>query len=244
MTAIIFIISFLATLLSAMSGGGSAMITIPAWVFLGFPLPVALAANNVTGALWTPIAARNYLLASKLDWTLISGLILFGLIGAYTGTQVVLLCDQLILQRIFGVIILAVVGVTWLHQDFGVTPRDSRFNRFVSAVLALPLGFYETFFGSGNGLFSSAMLIKTRGFTLTVALGYYYIISFTWCSLGSFIYLNEGFGDWCLIIPSALAGVSGAYIGSRIGSKRGPRFIRKLFLIVGSILGLKLALGI
>jgi uncharacterized membrane protein YfcA len=84
------------------------------------------------------------------------------------------------------------------------------------------------------------MLIRTRGFSLTTALGYYYIISFTWCVFGSYLYLKRGFGDMALILPSTIGGVIGAYVGSLIGRRKGSKFIRLVFMIIGAMLGLKL----
>ncbi len=219
------------------------MITVPTWIILGFPLPVALAASQLNGALWTPVAAFNYLKKASIDWPLVGGLIAFGLCGAYCGTRVVFQVDQALLQRIFGLIILMLVILTAFTRNFGLNSHEPRTSRVVSSFLALPLGFYETLFGSGNGMFTSAMLVKTRGFTLTIALGYYYVIAFTWCCLGAFVYIQGGFGDLNLMLPSSLGGVGGAYLGSLIGRKRGPRFVKALFLAMGTFLGLKLAVG-
>jgi len=82
-TLIFFSVAFLASLLSSMSGAGSAMLTTPVWLALGFPLPVAIASNQMNGAAWTLIAARNYLRGRVLDWPLIRIMIGFGLAGAY-----------------------------------------------------------------------------------------------------------------------------------------------------------------
>ena len=58
---IVLAVAFLASLLSSMSGAGASMLTTPVWISLGFPLPVAIASNQLNGAAWTLIAARNYL---------------------------------------------------------------------------------------------------------------------------------------------------------------------------------------
>jgi hypothetical protein len=39
--ALVFVIAFGATLVASMSGGSASIITTPAWLFLGVPLPVA-----------------------------------------------------------------------------------------------------------------------------------------------------------------------------------------------------------
>jgi len=61
-------VAFLASLLSSMSGAGSAMPTTPVWLSLGFPLPIAIASNQMNGAARTLIVARNYLKGRALDW--------------------------------------------------------------------------------------------------------------------------------------------------------------------------------
>jgi len=107
----------------------------------------------------------------------------------------------------------------------------------------LPLGVYEAFFGSGNGLFTSLVLTKSRGLSLVSALGYYYLLAFCWNSFAVCIYTKAGLSDARLMLPSTLGSVIGAYLGSRIGRGKGHRLVRPMFIVLGGTLGLKLALG-
>ena len=45
------------------------------------------------------------------------------------------------------------------------------------------------------------------------------------------------------MVPSSVGSVLGAYIGSRLGRRKGYGLVRTLFLILGGTLGMKLALG-
>ena len=240
---IVFSVAFLASLLSSMSGAGSAMLMTPVWLFLGFPLPVAIASNQLNGAAWTLIAARNYLKGKTVDWALIRIMIICGLAGAYVGTTIVRGADAQILQRVIGVIIIALVVVVAFNPALGRTESEPLLSRRLTGVLAFPLGVYESFFGSGNGLFTSILLSKTRGVPLLTALGYYYLISFFWNGFAVTIYCAAGFADSSLMVPSTAGSVLGAYIGSRIGRRKGYGLVRVLFLILGGALGVKLALG-
>jgi uncharacterized protein len=226
-----------------MSGAGSTLITIPTWLILGHTLPVALAASQVNGALWTPIAARNYLRGNSIDWELVSGLVIFGLIGAYIGANVVLSIDSRLLQKIVGLIIIFLVILTFTKKEFGALAGEPSCSKLITSIFALPLGFYEAFFASGNGIFTSVMLIKTRGLELSKALGYYYVVSFFWCAFSAYLYLINGNANLELIIPSSIGAIAGAYFGSLFGSKGGSRFVKMLFVTVGGILGVKLLLG-
>lgn len=46
------------------------------------------------------------------------------------------------------------------------------------------------------------------------------------------------------MIPAILGSCSGSYLGSRIARRRGSGFVRGLFVVVGTVLGLKLLLGL
>jgi uncharacterized membrane protein YfcA len=119
MLLIITLVSFLATVLSSMSGAGSSMITVPIWIFAGYPLPVALTASKINGAFWTPIAAYNYLKKISIDPLLIILLVTFGLTGGYFGTLIIAKVESNSLQRIFGGLILLLVLLTYKKKDFG-----------------------------------------------------------------------------------------------------------------------------
>ena len=240
---IVFSVAFLASLLSSMSGAGSAMLTTPVWLSLGFPLPVAIASNQMNGAAWTLIAARNYLKGRILDWALIRNMVCFGLAGAYAGTVIVRSMDAHLLQRVIGCIIIGLVVVVGLNPSLGRTESEPCLSRPLTGVLAFPLGVYESFFGSGNGLFTSVLLSKSRGLPLLTALGYYYVIAFTWNCFAVSIYIASGLGDSRLMLPSTAGSMLGAYFGSRIGRRKGYALVRALFLTVGGVLGVKLALG-
>jgi len=242
-TLIVFSVAFLAALLSSMSGAGSAMLTTPVWLALGFPLPVAIASNQMNGAAWTLIAARNYLRGRALDWPLIRIMIGFGLAGAYAGTVVVRCVDGQLLQRVIGLIIICLVVVVGLNPSLGRSESEPSLSRRMTGILAFPLGMYESFFGSGNGLFTSLLLSKSRGFPLLTSLGYYYVIAFTWNCFAVVIYTAAGFADSGLMVPSTAGSMLGAYFGSRAGRRKGYGLVRALFLSVGGTLGLKLALG-
>jgi uncharacterized membrane protein YfcA len=239
---IVFSVAFLASLLSSMSGAGSAILTTPVWLSLGFPLPVAIASNQMNGAAWTLIAARNYLKGRMLDQALIRNMACFGLAGAYVGTVIVRSVDVHLLQRVIGCIIVGLVVVVGLNPSLGRTESEPCLSRLLTGILAFPLGVYESFFGSGNGLFTSILLSKSRGLPLLTALGYYYVIVFAWNCFAVSIYIVSGLGNFKLMLPSTVGSMLGAYFGSRIGRRKGYGLVRALFLTVGGILGVKLAL--
>ncbi|OPZ89989.1 MAG: hypothetical protein BWY75_00920 [bacterium ADurb.Bin425] len=239
-TITITTVAFGATLLSSMSGGGSSMITTPVWLMLGFPLPVAISSNTLNGSVWTLIAARNYLRGHQIDKKLLVNFIAIGLLGAYCGTQVIVNSNPQTLQKVFGAFILLLVVITYIKKDFGTKAKPPSLSRLQTALFALPLGFYEAFFGSGNGIFTSVVLTMGRGFLLLEALGYYYLVACAWCLFASTIYVAGGHYDLRLVLPAICGSLSGAWLGSKIGKKYGSDFVKKAFIAAGTILGTKL----
>ena len=238
----IAVISFIAAFLSSMSGAGASMIAIPAWVSFGYSLPAALAANALNGALWTPVAARNYLHDVRVDVPLVILMTISGLIGAWLGTETVIELDPLFLRRVVGLLILLLAGFMFVHKDFGTKRQASSCPAAAAAAGGFPLGFYEAFFGAGNGIFTSVLLVKAKGFELPVALGYYYVVSCFWCAFAAILYIEKGYGVAELMIPSSIGAFAGAFCGSRIGKRSGALFVKRLVLMLGTILGLKLLL--
>lgn len=243
---IIFIASLAATFLSVMSGGGSSIITIPVYLWAGLSLPLAIAVNKISAVFFTPISAYNYLKDRKINWKFFMLFAVIGLIGAFFGVFFVLSTNDQILKLIIGSIILIFVIYVYFKKDLGLKEKkeSSKIKRALAYIVALPMGFYESIIGSGNGIAFAVLTFHTRGFDLIDALGYYFGISFFWATFASILYIQQGFFDLGFVIASASGAVIGSYLGSRYAKHKGNKFIKMIFIIVGAILGLKLILNL
>ncbi|HEU5219755.1 MAG TPA: sulfite exporter TauE/SafE family protein [Gemmatimonadales bacterium] len=237
-------LAFTGALLGSLSGGSASALTTPAWLAMGVPLPTAVATDKLAGALWTLLGARNYLRNRPVDWRLLAGMTALGLAGAWFGAAVTVRLDPALLKRVVGAMILLLIGVMLLRPRLGAAPHPPRASRWTVGAAALPLGFYEGMLGSGNSLVSSLLFCWGRGYDLIGALGHYYVLAFAWCALAAAAYIGHGYYDVALMVPATLGSCSGGYLGSRIGSQRGTAFVRGLFVVVGSALGLKLVLNL
>jgi uncharacterized protein len=241
--ALVFAIACGAALLASMSGGSASLVTTPAWVFLGVPLPVAIGCDKAAGALWTLPAARNYLRGRTPDWRLLAPMGAAGLAGAFLGTRVAVGMDARVLRHTVGALLLALVALTALRPAAGAEERPPRLGRGPVASLGLPLGFYEGLLGSGNSIVTSLALCGTRGMGLLRALGHYYVLAWAWNTFAAALYIRGGYFDLRLALPAAAGSVAGGYTGSALASRYGQRFVRVLFLATGALFGLRLLLG-
>ena len=243
---LVFIVALIATLLSSMSGGGAAIIAVPVWLSLGFPFALSNAIQQVSSAFWVLPAARNYLHGTKINWRFLILFSALGLIGVFFGITFILAMSQRILEIIIGMIIIILVVFTFFKKDFGTVKKKitSSLQENLAYPFALLMGFYESIFGSGNGIFFSAATIYTRGFVLTEALGYYYAVAFAWTVVASVLLISKGYYDVPIMISAAVGSVVGGYIGSKFAVRKGNRFIKLIFCVIGFILGMKLLLGL
>ena len=232
-------IAFGASLLASLSGGSSSMITTPAWVALGAPFPVAVASDKIAGMFWTVSAARTYLANVAVDRRLLMTMGIVGLAGAFAGALIGTTVNESVLRRGAGVLILIAVisSLRTGRRSDGPTVRRN------TGIVGFPLGLYEGLLGSGNGILTSTILMRTRGFELPVALGHYYALAALWCALAAGVYFARGAIDWRLALPATVGALAGGTIGARIGRKAGSKLIRPLFVITGIVLAVRLLLG-
>jgi uncharacterized protein len=229
------------TFLSAMSGCGTGILIIPIWLMMGYSLPVGLAVLQLTSILWCPVAARNYLKGEKPDLKLIFSLLSIGLIGTFIGANTITRLDPDSANKLVGILVIAIaIMMNFVDHHKFTTSRGGKKNTVIVNLLALPLGAYEAAFGSGNAIFTSYVLLKFKGISLTHGLGYYYLIATPWCLSSALIYMFYGFSDWGLLIAATIGSVLGGELGSRFGKKRGSNFLKKSMLCAGVVLGLKL----
>lgn len=229
-----------------MSGGGASVINIPVMLALGISFPLATAAQKVSSMFWVLPASRNYLKGRKVDWRFLILFGMIGLVGVYIGTLVVFAIHQRVAGVIIGILILCLVAYVLIKRDVGIVEKKvySKFRQSVSYIFALVLGFYESFFGSGNGILFSIVTFQTKGFDFIDALGYYYSIAFIWEIFAVVIFLSKGYFSWVVMIPTVIGSVLGGYLGSRYGKYKGNKFIKIMFAVIGGVLGVKLLFGL
>ncbi|MFH0890698.1 MAG: sulfite exporter TauE/SafE family protein [Candidatus Liptonbacteria bacterium] len=242
---LIFLTAALATILSSMSGGGSSIIALPIFLSMGIEFPVATVMQKVSACFWVLPSAFNYLKGRKVDWAFVAIFSLVGLVGAYFGVLSVINLDQRILKTIVGWFIVILVVHIYFKEEAG-SPKEfirSKSKEIVSYILALPMGFYESILGSGNGIIFATVSLYAKGFDFISALGYYFMVAFSWVVLATVVLVGKGFFSWGLVVPAVLGSLAGGYAGSRFARFKGNKFIKIVFVVVGGFLGIKLIFG-
>ncbi len=240
---LIFVVSGLASFLSSMSGGGSSMVSIPVYLWLGIPFPFAIAGHQFSSLFWVIPASYNYLKGRSIDWRFLALYTVLGTAGAFIGATFVRSLTQAHIEPFIGGLIFVLVVFMIFRKES--TDREDSYTRTrtktVLMYLSSPvLGFYESIFGSGNGIFFSTLHTKLRGTDLMHSLGYYYVISFFWIAVACGVLFSHGFFNVPLALATILGGIIGGYAGSKLGRFKGNQFIRYAFIVMGTVLAIKL----
>ncbi|KAF3996956.1 sulfite exporter TauE/SafE family protein [Glaciimonas immobilis] len=234
---------FLAGLIDAVVGGGG-LIQIPA-LFSMLPTTVpatVLGTNKLAGIFGTTAAAVNYGRRVKLAWRAAlpaaGAAFVFAFFGAYTVTHI----PTDAIRKSLPFILLAVAAYTFARKDFGIihAPRHKGSTELIIAILiGSGIGFYDGLFGPGTGSFLIFLFVRFFGFDFLAASAVSKVVNVATNFAALLWFGYSGHILWQLAILMAICNVAGSLVGTRLAIKHGSGFVRKLFLVVVSVLILK-----
>lgn len=236
---------FLAGLIDAVVGGGG-LIQIPA-LFSMLPNTVpatVLGTNKLAGIFGTTAAAINYGRRVRLAWRAAlpaaGAAFVFAFLGAYTVTHI----PTDAIRKSLPFILLAVAAYTFAKKDFGSihAPRHNGSKELVIAMLiGCGIGFYDGLFGPGTGSFLIFLFVRFFGFDFLAASAVSKVVNVATNFAALLWFGYSGHILWQLALLMAVCNVAGSLVGTRLAIKHGSGFVRKLFLVVVSVLILKTA---
>ena len=243
---ILAVCCFIASVVDAISGGGG-LISLPAYFAVGFPPHMALGTNKLSAFLSTFASAFKFWKAKKINVEIVSKLFTFSLAGAAIGVKTAVSIDPKYFTPIsFGILILvflyALKNKNMGEKNYykGTTPKTI----ILGKIMAFCLGFYDGFLGPGTASFLMFCLIKIFKLDFSSASGNTKILNLSsnFASLVVFAFLGKL--NWVYGISIAIVMTFGAIIGSRLAILKGNKFIKPVFLVVTSILILKMSFEI
>jgi uncharacterized membrane protein YfcA len=235
--------AFLAGLVDAVVGGGG-LIQLPV-LFSVFPKEVPatlLGTSKLAGIFGTSAAAVNYSRRVRVAWSAAApaALAAFALsfAGAYTVTQVPADFVRILLPCL----LVAVAIYTFKKKDFGsihAPVHSGMTERLVAIGMGACIGFYDGFFGPGTGSFLIFLYVRFFGFDFLSASAAAKVVNVA-CNLSALMWFGvSGHLLWQLGLLMAACQVAGSLVGTKLAIRHGSGFVRKLFLVVVTILILK-----
>ncbi len=237
--------AFLAGLIDAVVGGGG-LIQLPA-LFAVFPqaTPANLFGTNKLASIFgTASAAARYARRIDVPWRLVLPAAVSGLCFGYLGAMAVSIAPRDWLRPLILTLLIAVTAYTWLHKDFGANNGTALLRRgdvIWAVVLGATLGFYDGFFGPGTGSFLIFAFVRLFGMDFLRASASAKIIN-AGSNLAALLYFGaQGSILWWQGGLMAACNIAGALVGTNLALVRGPGFVRRVFLVVATLLIIKFA---
>lgn len=237
------VFSFIAGFIDAVVGGGG--LVIMPFLLINFPklpLPVLFGTNKISALSGTSISAFKYAQRVKFDLLLLLIVSLFAFVASYVGAQIVSQLDSSLLKPFILMVLIIIAVYTFFKKDLGKAPtKQLSFFKQVAfgSLIGLVVGFYDGFFGPGTGSFFVLGFVVILGFEFVKASAYAKVINCITNISALIVFIKNGQYIIELAILMAVFNIAGSYIGTTIALKRGNEFIRKIFLLIVSLMILK-----
>ena len=237
-TTVIFLIvsGFIASFIDSTVGGGG-LISTPALLSLGLPVPYALGTNKLAASIGCFTSVLSFWRAGKIKKAAFT-LMPLSFIGSALGAYVVYLLPEQLMKNIIVVLLVAVAVYTYRRKDWGDagTVEKLGMQALIGAiVMAFAMGFYDGFFGPGTGsflLFAFLML----GFDFIGATANTKALNFASNLAATVFFAASGMIDYQMGIFMGISMIFGAYCGARFVIIMGVAYVRPMFIAVTTVL--------
>ena len=243
----LFVISLLANLFSAFSGGGAGLVQLPALIFLGLPFSVALATHKVASVALGVGATLRHLREGSLERQFVIYMLLAGVPGVVIGASLILRVPDRMATLALGVLTLGLSLYSLMSPSLGQDYRPAHRNRqgyLLGGVGLFLIGILNGSLTSGTGLFVTLWLVRWFGLDYRRAVAHTLVmVGVFWNGSGALTLgvLGDVRWEW---VPVLLAGsLLGGYLGAHLAIAKGNRWIKRGFEAVTLVVGLKLMLG-
>jgi uncharacterized membrane protein YfcA len=235
--------AFLAGLVDAVVGGGG-LIQIPVMfsVFPGEVPATLLGTSKFAGIFGTGAAAVNYARRVRVAWSAAAPAAIAAFALSFAGAYTVTRIPGDFVRSLLPFVLLAVAIYTFKKKDFGsihAPVHSGMTERMVAIGMGACIGFYDGFFGPGTGSFLIFLFVRFFGFDFLSASAAAKVVNVA-CNLSALMWFGySGHLLWQLGLLMAVCQVAGSLVGTKLAIRHGSAFVRKLFLVVVSLLILK-----
>lgn len=234
--AFLVVAGFIASFIDSIVGGGG-LISTPALLSIGLPVPYALGTNKLASSTGSLTSVISFWRAGKIHKAAFM-LMPLSVMGSALGAYVVYLLPEKLMKNIIVVLLVAVAVYTYRRKDWGDTGTIEKLGlqALIGAIImAFGMGFYDGFFGPGTGSFLIFGFLYL-GYDFVTAAGNAKALNFA-SNVGALVsFAISGTIIWSYGLIMAAAMIVGAIVGTRLAIKKGAAYVRPLYLVVTTLL--------
>lgn len=240
------LVAFAAGWVDSIVGGGG-LLQLPA-LLVGLPadtpVPTVAGTNKVPSAMGTGMATLTYMRRVAVPWAAVIPLVAGAAIGSALGAQVTHVLPR---QAFIPLVLLAIVLVgvyTWRRPQLGQVSQVKHAGaagHLRHAGIGLAVGAWDGLIGPGTGSFFLILLVALMGYEFLSATTLAKVANLTTNLAAIAVFGWSGNILWGLALVMGVANLAGGVLGARMALRHGNSFIRKMFLAVVALLGVRLA---
>lgn len=234
--------------IDAIAGGGG-LIQLPSMLAA---LPhtetvTLLGTNKVSANLGTTASALTYRRRVKSDPKLLLAMVIPALMGSAGGALLASFIPTKSLKPIVFLLLIAVVIYTWKKPTLGEVEslrHHPHLRMKIASMSALGIGFYDGLIGPGTGSFLLLIFVAVLGYAFLQASAMAKVVNVA-TNLGAIIVFGiHGVVWWKLGLAMGVFNIAGGLIGARVAIRGGSTLVRKVFLLMTTLLILKIGIDI
>jgi uncharacterized protein len=234
---------FLAGFIDAIAGGGG-LIALPAYLFAGVPIHLAMGTNKLSSSIGTLSASITFFLHKRLvlKVALISALL--ALIGSWIGSSLALVMDASVLKTVL-IFVLPVMAIIVLRprKEVVVSAKD-RIDWIKIGLITFFVGMYDGFIGPGTGSLLIFGFVSVLGMSYTQASANAKVVNLASGVAAVITFGMSGQINVPLGLVAAAFSVAGNLSGSLLAIRFGKQVIQPLLIGVFSLLMIRLILDV
>lgn len=244
--AALVLAAFVAGWVDSVVGGGG-LIQLPALV-IALPsdatTPEVLGTNKLSSVAGTLVATATYLRKIRVPVAMVLPLVVAAFVGSAAGSSVARFIPKEALTPIVLLAVVAVGAYTYFKPAMGRT-HEERYTGWArtwrSALIGVVVGFYDGILGPGTGSFFVIAIVAFLGFGFLQGTVAAKLANLTTNIASILVFGLHGELLWIIGGCMAAANLVGGFLGARMAMRHGNEFIRTVFLVVITILAVRLA---
>ena len=224
----------------AVAGGGG-LIQVPA-LLMALPGEVpatVFGTNKLASICGTGNAAVRYARRIALPWGIALPAASAAFLSSFVGAMAVAWLPKEVVRPLVLGLLLLVLLYTVVKPDFGVVSGfrlvsgpERRRALWVGAVL----GFYDGFFGPGAGSFLIFAFVRFFRLDFLHASSVAKVVNFATNAAALAYFVPSGHVLWITGLSMAIFNIVGALLGAQLALRHGSGFVRRVFIVVASVL--------
>jgi uncharacterized membrane protein YfcA len=238
--ALLFGVGAIAGFINVNAGGGSTL-TLPTLIFMGLDSALANGTNRVAIFIQNIFAVASFHKRKAYQFSKSFLFALFTLPGAVVGAIMATRVNNILFQRILGVVLIFIVFSMFFSRSYRNNNADQdRTNQWLIYPALFGIGFYGGFIQAGVGFLFMATLYHLLHLNLVRVNMHkvFIILIYTFPALCIFAY--TGNVNWSYGLVLAGGNALGGWWGAHAAVKGGERAIRFILAIAITIMALKL----